>query len=615
MCLPDDLSLLRRFEPVLSFTKGEQFFPMDVEPYVEACTLWVQRGRREPERLVRCGELDLERLAYPYPDEFGTVHYLKFTNPLGAAEMVAQSRQQIFQPDQNVFHPGKGRLARVGYISRFIDAIFSLSLLARGRVPGDASAAAVRKYEQTFNSQEGYRYHGRVVRQSGWLVLQYWFFYPFNNWRSGFFGANDHEADWEMICLYLTEDEETGAVEPAWIAYASHDYHGDDLRRRWDDPEVEKVDEHPVVYVGAGSHAGYFQSGEYLTELELAIFAPITRLLEQLRTFWRTRLRQYEGEDFDIDADEPSNIFRIPFVDYARGDGLVIGPGQHKEWATPRVLNPTPPWVATYRGLWGLYARDPFSGEDAPAGPMYNRDGSVRRSWYDPVGWAGLDKVTPSDEVLQRVIDEKARIHQHHETVHAEIHTKSHGLQSLGIQAAAMRTQPHLYKLYTAHQERIEALSKEVNDLRAALAADEALLEALSYYADRLQEGQEPEPLRGHLRRAHRPVPDAVLRAGYLAEFWAAISVGLLMLIFLALLTIGRQYVVLGVPMMLALYAFIEASFRGRLIRFVTSVTIGAAILSALVLLYEYFWEVVEVAVLLTGLYILWENLRELVRR
>ena len=35
-------------------------------------------------------------------------------------------------------------------------------------------------------------------------------------------------------------------------------------------------------------------------------------------------------------------------------------------------------WVSQYRGLWGLFARDPISGENAPAGPMYNRDGSPR---------------------------------------------------------------------------------------------------------------------------------------------------------------------------------------------------------------------------------------------
>ena len=30
-------ALLRRFEPVVRSTKGDKFFPMDVEPYVRAC--------------------------------------------------------------------------------------------------------------------------------------------------------------------------------------------------------------------------------------------------------------------------------------------------------------------------------------------------------------------------------------------------------------------------------------------------------------------------------------------------------------------------------------------------------------------------------------------------
>ena len=63
---------------------------------------------------------------------------------------------------------------------------------------------------------------------------------------------------------------------------------------------------------------------------------------------------------------------------------------------------------------------------------------------------------------------------------------------------------------------------------------------------------------------------------------------------------------------MIALVTFIEASFRGRLTRFITSVTISTAIVASLVLLYEYFWQIVEIGVLVTGLYMLWENLREL---
>ena len=142
---------------------------------------------------------------------------------------------------------------------------------------------------------EHYRYHGRVVRQDGWVVLQYWLFYPFNDWRSGFFGANDHEADWEKIFVYLSET--TGEVNPEWVAYAAHNYTGDNLRRRWDDPEVEKVGEHPVIFVGAGSHASYYAPGEYLTELNIPLPSPLARTASAVRGFWKEKLGQYMGGD------------------------------------------------------------------------------------------------------------------------------------------------------------------------------------------------------------------------------------------------------------------------------------------------------------------------------
>jgi hypothetical protein len=56
-------ALLRRFEPVVRFTKGEQFFPMDIEQYLQACSLWVQRPNRYPLRLWAEGDLTVDRLA------------------------------------------------------------------------------------------------------------------------------------------------------------------------------------------------------------------------------------------------------------------------------------------------------------------------------------------------------------------------------------------------------------------------------------------------------------------------------------------------------------------------------------------------------------------------
>ena len=46
-----------------------------------------------------------------------------------------------------------------------------------------------------------------MLRSGGYTVLQYWYFYPFNDWRSTFYGVNDHEADWETISVYLVPDE------------------------------------------------------------------------------------------------------------------------------------------------------------------------------------------------------------------------------------------------------------------------------------------------------------------------------------------------------------------------------------------------------------------------
>ena len=108
-----------------------------------------------------------------------------------------------------------------------------------------------------------------MTRQSGWTICQYWFFFAYNPWRSGFHGVNDHESDWEMISVYLYEDEEGARHRPgsptrhttstAPICGAVGTIASD----------LELVDGHPVVYAGAGSHAAYFRPGEYQAEVPI----------------------------------------------------------------------------------------------------------------------------------------------------------------------------------------------------------------------------------------------------------------------------------------------------------------------------------------------------------
>jgi hypothetical protein len=609
-------ALLQRFEPVIRSTTGDKFYPMDVEPYVRACSLWVQRPGEEAVCVVPGGELSLERLAQQPMDEAGAVHFLKFTDTedlrlesRGGLLRVFRRRAKNRKESRRAFRAGRGRLARVGYFSRFVDALYSIALLARGRVPGESAAAASVAYERIMSEQERYRYHGRVLRQDGWIVLQYWLFYPFNDWRSGFFGANDHEADWEKIFIYLSESE--GEISPEWVAYAAHTYTGDNLRRRWDDPEVEKVGEHPVIYVGAGSHASYYAPGEYLTELTLPLPAPLARVTGAIRTFWKTRLGQYVG---DGEEDGGSGYFSIPFVDYARGDGLSVGEEGDRSWDEPRLIaDPTPDWVSGYRGLWGLYARDPFEGEDAPAGPMYNRDKSISRAWYDPVGWAGLDKVAPPAETLEAILEQRADIISGCDALRDEIDDKSRQLKKLGAKLAAMRDRSHLDAPYQEGTRRVAELSGELNRLRGKLATDEAVSESLAEYAGRLSAG-ERDQARAHISRAHRPASEDELRVSRVAEAWAAISVSLMLISFVGIAMFEREHLISMLVFSIAFFAFVEAGFRGRLVNLVSSANIGLAVVATLIIIYEFFWQLVVAAVLVIGLYVLWDNLSELRR-
>ena len=605
-------ALLRRFEPVIRFTKGEWFYPMDVEPYVRSCSLWVQHPNKEAVCAVPQGKLTLETLGQQPLDSADAVHYLKILTPEKSRKRGLWARllprRAAGGPDwpKETFRAGRGRLARVGYVSRLADALFSLALLLRGRVPGGDVEGARVMYGGLMEKEEHYQYHGRVVRQAGWIVLQYWLFYPFNDWRSNFFGANDHEADWEKVFVYLSESD-SGEIHPEWVAYAAHEEAGDRLRRRWDDPELEKIGEHPVVYVCAGSHASRYFRGEYLTELELSLPRSLARAIKTARLFWYKTLRQYAEKD-------PSELFTIPFVDYGRGDGLSVGPDQDREWDRPRLLqDPVPSWVSGYRGLWGLYTRDPFEGEDAPAGPMYDRDKSLSREWYDPVGWAGLDKVSTRVEELADILEQRSEIEKRCDVLHTEILQKSHDLRRLGIAAEATRDRSHLRELHEVQTGRIAALSKEVEGLREELSTDEVLTEALDEHANRLRNGERP-PANAHITRAARPVPESEARTGRVAQLWASISVAVVLLMLTGILVYQRQHLLFALVFAIAVFAFVEASFRKRLSRFMVSVNIGLSVVGAFVILDRFFWQIIVLSVLAVGLYILWENLRELRR-
>ncbi len=89
-----DLDLLRKFEPVVRFTKGEQFFPMDVDRYVRECSLWAHYPDGREEVVVKQGELTLENLVQQRPAVFGTVRFLRFIETLTLSEAAIALTEQ-----------------------------------------------------------------------------------------------------------------------------------------------------------------------------------------------------------------------------------------------------------------------------------------------------------------------------------------------------------------------------------------------------------------------------------------------------------------------------------------------------------------------------------------
>jgi hypothetical protein len=83
-------------------------------------------------------------------------------------------------------------------------------------------------------------------RKEGLLAIQYWFFYPFNEW------VNHHESDWEHVNVILkgpTTLDEGAAFEPVGCQFAFHGF-------RHDTSAVVRVggprggEDHVVVFVG-----------------------------------------------------------------------------------------------------------------------------------------------------------------------------------------------------------------------------------------------------------------------------------------------------------------------------------------------------------------------------
>ena len=573
---------------------------MDVDRYVEASSLWLHHPDGRDEEILPEGALTMDELVAQRETAFGALFYLRFVGSLGLRDStnVLKDARQLMRRDENRFQAGVGRLARGGLLPRIADGLFALSLIVRGNVPGATAAAAILKYSAMQEAAARYVYYGRVVRQGGWTVCQYWFFFAYNPWRSGFHGVNDHESDWEMISVYLYEAD--GRLVPEWAAYASHDFHGADLRRRWDDGEdLERAGEHPVVCAGAGSHASYYRPGEYQAEVPVPVPERLRTIGAAMSRLWRQTLGQGTSD----------TARRIPFIDFARGDGLTIGPGQDREWE-PVVISEETPWVARYRGMWGLYARDPISGENAPGGPMHERDGTPRASWFDPLRFAELDQLPPPPQELALLEAQRETLVVRRAELDALIADQTERLQQLGTGLGILTGGTHLQAEHAMQRQRVAEQSLAVNLLLKERVDNRAEREGVARRIERARAGRADGP-RDHIRQPMAPVPPEKMRFRRTAEFWAAISVSGLLIGLSVFILFTPSEVLPAVILLVLGFLMLDSLLRGTYAREINRVAVILALISVVVLVVE-FWKEAIVGVLCGfALFLILQRVRE----
>ncbi len=168
--------------------------------------------------------------------------------------------------------------------------------------------------------------YARVTGDSSYTVVQYWFYYPFNDGP-----LNSHEGDWEMVQILLQGEE------PVSAAYSQH-FSGQKVA--WSKVLLRKG--HLVVYVARGSHANYF--------------------------------RAYQGV-LGVQNDEVSAL------------GAALEPDSYQLVVLGELdLHPADQDWLVFSGRWGEWgeAEDQLMGRRGPPGPG---QGDNAEKWESPSSW------------------------------------------------------------------------------------------------------------------------------------------------------------------------------------------------------------------------------------
>jgi hypothetical protein len=204
-----------------------------------------------------------------------------------------------------------------------------------------------------------------LISGKEYVVLQYWFFYPFNNWiQPDGRTLNNHEGDWEMIQIILDPELET----PLYTTYSWH-YNG--TTHEWPNGtngSLLVVEEgHPHVYVAKGGHGSWMSPGTQEVEsgMEGKFAKDITPTNQQSITLSKNLC--------SLD-DAPCEQYEI------------LSPFSGNESDTDEWNN--------FAGRWGEIENPPIEQTKGPRSPKFISYGKASENfspitrWYEPILWS-----------------------------------------------------------------------------------------------------------------------------------------------------------------------------------------------------------------------------------
>ncbi len=296
---------------------------------------------------------------------------------------------------------------------------------------------AYQQYAKILKSEPHPVYYGRVMKERDehggqWKILQYHYFYAFNDWRLAANGMNHHEGDWELVSVLLKNDQ------PYAVLFSQHrtgsmKYWKDVLRVTDQDGNPGT---HPLVYVALGSHANYgkpqvvrssnLYSGGWikrfiywtdaLLRFLFLLLNPSQKVSREARTKLAANPAKFLSRDnlLNLRDEQDRYIVSLP-MEFATGDGFRIGyVGNPKDERTEQsgdylkrdlsdrevtrpaldeweciLLDRELGWIE-YKGLWGV--KSFLNNESGPPGPKWDRPIGIqppkeRIRWARPLGW------------------------------------------------------------------------------------------------------------------------------------------------------------------------------------------------------------------------------------